>query len=172
MARQKQGITRCPSRLGKTTHGNTNEPKCRSEDGTPDIAAARETACGDPIRDNAPMGTVLLDQVETDYGQFDLGWDVPFGFDGNFDRFFAGQLNGLVRAADSNGVYLALARRSGGSRVRIELLEHAAGSASETWEDIVEVSVVVPERSHLGGPRGPARTGSPCPFPPDGTACA
>jgi len=35
---------------------------------------------------------VLLDQIiETDYGQFDLVWSQSGGFDGNFDRFFAGQ---------------------------------------------------------------------------------
>lgn len=95
-----------------------------------------------------PMGTVLLDQViETDYGQFDLVWNVPFGFDGDFDRFFAGQLNGVVGAADADGVYLNLARRSGGSRVRIELLEQAPRSGVEPWEDVVEVPVVVPEGS-------------------------
>ncbi len=92
------------------------------------------------------MATVLLDQViDTDYGQFDLGWSVPFGFDGDFDRFFEGQVNGLVGAADANGVYLNLARRSGGSEVRIELAERAPDLHLGTWEDVVEVSVTVPE---------------------------
>lgn len=98
------------------------------------------------IRQNLVMGTVLLDQViQTDYGQFDLGWNLPFGFDGDFDRFFSGQLNGLVGAADTSGVYINLARRSGGSQVRIELLESSPGFAADTWEDVVEVSVAVPE---------------------------
>jgi len=92
------------------------------------------------------MGTMLLDQViETHYGQFDLGWTLPFGFDGDFDRFFSGQVNGLVGAADATGVYINLARRSGGSQVRIELLEHPPGPGRDTWEDVVEVSVTVPE---------------------------
>ncbi|MEW1953345.1 hypothetical protein [Terrabacter sp. NPDC080008] len=92
------------------------------------------------------MPTVLLNRVvHTDYGQLDVGWRFPFGFDGDFDRFFEGQLNGLVGAADANGVYLNLARRSGGSRVRIELVEHAPDPHLETWEDVVEVSVTIPE---------------------------
>ncbi len=63
------------------------------------------------------MDQVLLDEViRTDYGQFDLVWsDDAVGFDGDFDRFFHGQNNGLVGAADGEGVYLNLARRSGGS---------------------------------------------------------
>ncbi len=94
------------------------------------------------------MPTVLLDRVvHTDYGQLDLGWRLPFGFDGDFDRFFEGQLNGLVGAADANGIYLNLARRSGGSGVRIELVEHAPDPLLETWEDVVEVSVTIPEGS-------------------------
>lgn len=43
------------------------------------------------------MVTVLLDQViYTDYGQFDLVWDDSSGFDGDFDRVFHGQVNGLA----------------------------------------------------------------------------
>jgi hypothetical protein len=103
------------------------------------------------------MGTVLLDEViETDYGQFDLGWARSFGFDGDFDRFFEGQLNGLVGAADPSGVYLNLARRSGGSKVRIELLDHPQGPRPDIWQDIVEVSVDVPEGS---APRWSSWTG-------------
>lgn len=91
------------------------------------------------------MGTVLLDQViATDYGQLDLGWSAAFGFDGDFDRFFAGQVNGLVGAGDDTGVYLNLARRSGGSRVRIELLERVPEHLHEGWEDVVQVSVAIP----------------------------
>lgn len=92
------------------------------------------------------MPTVLLHRVlHTDYGQFDLGWSVPFGFDGDVDRFFEGQDNGLVGAADANGVYLNLARRSGGSEVRIELVGQAPDPHLETWEDVVEVSVTIPD---------------------------
>lgn len=54
---------------------------------------------------------VLLDEViETDYGQFDVVWSEGLGFDGDFDRFFAGQVNGLVGAASGEGVYSNLAR--------------------------------------------------------------
>ena len=43
------------------------------------------------------MRKLLLDQVVgTDYGQFDLVWTQDGGFDGDFDRVFAGQVNGLV----------------------------------------------------------------------------
>lgn len=89
------------------------------------------------------MEQVLLDQVvDTDYGQFDLTWDVEGGFDGAFERFFSGQVNGLVGAADPSGVYLNLARRSGGSPVRI-ILTDAPPAADDSWEDVVEVSTSV-----------------------------
>jgi hypothetical protein len=91
------------------------------------------------------MGYVLLDRlIETHYGQFDLLWGDVIGFDGTFDRFFAGQSNGLVGAASGQGLYLNLARRSGGSPVRIVLHDDAPAPASEQWEDIVEVSFTVP----------------------------
>ena len=98
------------------------------------------------IRQTLAMGTVLLDQlVATDYGQLDLGWTDAFGFDGEFDRFFAGQVNGVAGAADDTGVYVNLARRSGGSWVRIELVEQVPAPRPEEWEDVVEVSVTIPE---------------------------
>ena len=107
-----------------------------------------------PLRTPQPLATIrfvtLLDEVvQTDYGQFDLVWAAaPGGFDGNFDRFFAGQVNGLVGAADPGGLYLHFARRSGGSRVRIELLSQEPQLHDEDpWEDLVEVSVTVPEGS-------------------------
>jgi hypothetical protein len=44
---------------------------------------------------------VLIDQtIYTDYGQLDLVWSEAGGFDGDFDRFFAGQVNGLVELDD------------------------------------------------------------------------
>ncbi len=90
------------------------------------------------------MERVLLDQViETDYGQFDLIWHEEGGFDGEFERFFSGQTNGLVGAADPSGVYLNLARRSGGSPVRIVLTD-GPPNVDGSWEDVVEVSTTVP----------------------------
>ena len=87
----------------------------------------------------------LLDHViETDYGQFDLVWREDAGFDGDFDRVFAGQVNGLARAAQPGGLYLKLGRRSGGSQIRIELGD-GEPAVTEEWEDIVEVSVDVRE---------------------------
>lgn len=63
---------------------------------------------------------VLLDQViQTDYGQYDLVWGEDGFFDGDFDRSYQGQINGLVGAANPQGVHVNLARRSGGSPVRI-----------------------------------------------------
>lgn len=89
---------------------------------------------------------MLLDEViQTDYGQLDLTWSYDGGFDGDWDRYFAGQTNGLVGAADLHGIYLNLARRSGGSPVRVVLLDAAPGDPGGEWEDVVEVSTVVPE---------------------------
>jgi hypothetical protein len=90
------------------------------------------------------MDKTLLDEViRTDYGQFDLVWAEPGGFDGDFDRLFQGQVNGLVGAADPNGVYINLARRSGGSPVRL-VLRDGPPETDESFQDIVEVSVEVP----------------------------
>ena len=94
------------------------------------------------------MTRVLFDGVvSTDYGQLDLLWGDGVGFDGDFDRSFAGQVNGLAGAASGDGLYLNLARRSGGSSVRIALEDKAPGPPDEQWEDVVEVSVTVPAGS-------------------------
>lgn len=95
---------------------------------------------------------VLMDEVvETDYGQLDVVWgDDDAGFDGDWDRFFAGQVNGLAGAADPNGLYLNLARRSGGSQVRIEVHQDEPDPGEE-WEDVVEVSITVPDSSEAVG---------------------
>jgi hypothetical protein len=95
------------------------------------------------------METVLLDQVIfTDYGQFDLTWSEDgVGFDGDFDRFFAGQDNGSVGAGDLGGVYVHFARRSGGSPVRIVRVEDSRSQEDVSWEDVVEVSVIIPDGS-------------------------
>jgi hypothetical protein len=96
------------------------------------------------------MERVLLDEViSTDYGQFDLIWDDGAGFDGDLDRFFRGQDNGLVGAADRGEVCLNLARRSGGSPVRIVLVDTAPGKPDPSWEDVVEVSITVAEASNV-----------------------
>lgn len=91
------------------------------------------------------MDVLLADEIiDTDYGQLDLVWSDDGGFDGDADRFFASQVNGLVGAGDPNGVYLNLGRRSGGSHVRIALLTTEPADPGEQWEDVVEVSVVIP----------------------------
>lgn len=66
------------------------------------------------------------------------------GFDGDLDRFFDSQSNGLVGAASGEGVYLNLARRSGGSRVRIVLADAEPSLPDSDFSDVVEVSVEVP----------------------------
>ena len=90
------------------------------------------------------MPEVIFDGVvDTDYGQLDLVWHADGGFDGDWDRFFDGQVNGLAGAASGDAVYVNLARRSGGSSVRI--VRHDAEPAiSPTAEDVVEVSVTIP----------------------------
>ncbi|WP_162943814.1 hypothetical protein [Arthrobacter celericrescens] len=96
------------------------------------------------------MERLLLDQiVETDYGQFDLVWSESGGFDGNFDRFFAGQVIGLVGASDPHGVYINLARRSGGSPVSIVLMDAPPADDEASWEDVVEVSFIFPRGHEL-----------------------
>lgn len=90
------------------------------------------------------MDRVLLDDVvRTDYGQFDVVWS-GVGFDGDFDKYFHGQTNGIVGAASGDGVYINLARRSGGSRVRIALTEAEPPLPDDDFGDVVEVSVEVP----------------------------
>ncbi|MEK0155982.1 hypothetical protein [Arthrobacter oryzae] len=96
------------------------------------------------------MERVLLDQViETDYGQLDLAWGEDGFFDGDFDRSYHGQVNGLVGAAHPRGVHVNLARRSGGSPVRMVLLDAPPGSDDGQWEDVVEVSITLPEGQEM-----------------------
>lgn len=88
---------------------------------------------------------VLMDEVvETDYGQLDLWFDAvdEADLDGDLDKTFVGQLNGLVGAAVPGHVYVSLARQSGGSPVRVEAWD-TEPPMTEDWEDIVEVSTVV-----------------------------
>jgi hypothetical protein len=96
------------------------------------------------------MERLLLDEIiYTDYGQFDLTWSGS-GFDGDFDKFFEGQVNGLVGGADRDGVYLNLARRSGGSRVRTRHVDAEPPLPGPDFDDVVEVPVVVPEGADVG----------------------
>jgi hypothetical protein len=89
---------------------------------------------------------VLLDQViATDYGQLDLMWGEDGCFDGDYDRSYHGQINGLVGAANPDGVHVNLARRSGGSPVLIVLRDGPPDVADGQWEDVVEVSTTLPE---------------------------
>ena len=100
----------------------------------------------DGARDGAAPRILLDEHIDTDYGQFDIVYDEDGGFDGDVDRFFAGQVNGLVGAADPHGVYIHLARRYGGSRLKIVLHATAPQVGDEaSWEDVVEVSTSVPE---------------------------
>ncbi|PPG31531.1 hypothetical protein C5E10_11325 [Pseudoclavibacter sp. RFBG4] len=86
--------------------------------------------------------TVLLDQVVmTDYGLFYLTWEA-FDYDGDLAPHFAGQQNGWVGAALPGMLFVCLARRAGGSAVKIELLE-ARPQLDATGEDCVEVSVTL-----------------------------
>ncbi|GGL13159.1 hypothetical protein [Mangrovihabitans endophyticus] len=97
------------------------------------------------------MTRLLFDGVvRTDYGQFDLVWGEGAGFDGDFDRFFANQVNGLVGAAAPGGLYLHFARRSGGSRLTIRRTDAAPPLPAPRYEDIVEVSVVIPAGARVG----------------------
>ena len=92
---------------------------------------------------------VLLDQtIGTDYGHFSLEWGENF-WDGDADRAFAGQLNGWVAAAIPGLIHVVLARRSGGSSVRIESFEDEP-AADTSWEDCVEVSLEVPSGATVG----------------------
>jgi len=110
----------------------------RASRGRPAVSAPKWPA-------GAPAAMVLLEaEVDTDYGQFELIFDGGDGFGGDFDVVFQGQVNGLVGAASPMGLYFNLGRRSGGSWIRIELLDEAPGEADEMWEDVVEVSSLVP----------------------------
>ena len=89
---------------------------------------------------------MLLDSVvHTDHGILDLLWEADGYWDGNIDLFFAGQTNGLVGASNPRGVFVSLARMSGGSRVTVQLHDDKPELDTDAWEDVVEVSTIVPE---------------------------
>lgn len=86
---------------------------------------------------------VLLDQtIGTDYGQL-LLFCGDYLWDGELNSLFGGQLNGWAGAATPGLVHIVLARRSGGSSVRIEFSDEEPPSDA-SWEDSVEVSLEVP----------------------------
>jgi hypothetical protein len=85
---------------------------------------------------------LLNEVVNTDYGQLTLEWGEDI-WDGDVGRFFNDQQNGFVGASDPDNVVIVLARRSGGSAVRIVLYTSEPPSHEE-WEDVVEVSVQLP----------------------------
>lgn len=95
------------------------------------------------------MRQLLLDTiVKTDYGQFDLVWGEGSGFEGEWDPYFEGQVNGLAGAA-SDGVYASFGRRSGGSQVTISLCDEPPALPTAEWEDVVEVSLTIPADQEL-----------------------
>lgn len=110
-----------------------------------------ELALAEPLRTYcSAMPRLLMDEiVETDYGQLDLVWHEDGGFDGDAERYFKGQVNGLVGGGDAKGVYLHLGRRSGGSQVQVVLLSSPPGEPEQSWEDVVEVPLTIPPQSHV-----------------------
>jgi hypothetical protein len=83
---------------------------------------------------------VLLDQViDTDYGQLDLVWDEEAGFDGDWDRSFAAQVNGLAGAGEDGG---ALDLPPGAYRVRVGARGRDAGAEDELADDVVDFYVI------------------------------
>lgn len=56
-------------------------------------------------------------------------------------------MNGLVGAGDPHGVYLNLARRSGGSHLQLVLRDAEPPTPADSGEDVVEVSVTIPHGS-------------------------
>lgn len=89
---------------------------------------------------------VLLDRIiRSDYGQFDLllAPDAR-GYDGDIKKFFGGQSNGLMGAASDDGsLYLFLGTWQDTS-MRIVLLDGEPPAEPGAWDDIVEVSAIVP----------------------------
>lgn len=109
--------------------------------------------------------TLFDDVVHTSYGQYDLVWTPEGGFDGDADAFFADQANGLVGASSPHGVYAHLSRWGGGSAVRIELLD-AEPPLDDEWEDVVEVSTVVPAGASPAWSSWAGESGGPLDLPP------
>jgi hypothetical protein len=94
------------------------------------------------------MVSVLMDSVLfTDYGEFTV-LQGRESFDGNAERFFADQINGWVGAGVPGVIHVVMARRSGGSGIRIELWENEPPPGN--WEDVVEVSATFQPGEPIG----------------------
>lgn len=92
------------------------------------------------------MNRVLLSAaIHTDYGQFSISWRGDlFSFDGETEKWFSGQKNGLLGASEPSGLVFILAHRLSSSQVDIHLLDREPqGSIDNRWEDVVEVSTTV-----------------------------
>ena len=110
------------------------------------------------------MAAVILDQtINTDYGQFSLEWGENL-WDGDVDRFFAGQQNGWVAAAVPDVAHVVLARRSGGSSVRVELGTDEPVLES-SWEDVVEVTIVIADGASVRWAAWGGMDGAPLAIP-------
>ncbi|MDQ0643488.1 hypothetical protein [Microbacterium murale] len=110
------------------------------------------------------MISVLLDDViYTDYGQFTIVSNAG-SFDGDAARFFAGQANGWVGADVPGTLHVVLGRRSGGSRVRIELSTDEP--QLERSQDIVEGSVTFQPDTPVAWEAWAAETSGPLAIPP------
>lgn len=89
---------------------------------------------------------VLLDRdISTDYGLFEIVWHDGTVSD-DTDAVFSRQVNGIVGAASSKGVYMHFGQRSGATRVHMVLSGRSPGDIrlESEWEDVVEVSFTVP----------------------------
>jgi hypothetical protein len=114
------------------------------------------------------MPDVLLDQVVfTDYGQFSLEWGEDM-WDGDADRFFASQENGWVAAAVADVVHVIMARRYGGSSVRVESWADEP-ELEPGWEDCVEVSLAIPTGAEARWATWAGEDGGPLDLP-EGTS--
>jgi hypothetical protein len=111
------------------------------------------------------MSEELLNRlVDTDYGQLTLDWGEDL-WDGDADRFFKDQHNGLVGAAVSGTVVIMLARWSSGSAVRI-VLEASEPRTNADWEDVVETSFDLPPGRLMRWSTWGGGSGGPLSVPP------
>ncbi|MBW8792604.1 MAG: hypothetical protein JF597_03125 [Streptomyces sp.] len=88
--------------------------------------------------------------VDTDFGQFDLLWgdetDYLVGCPVDWDD---GHVNGFVGAGNPHGLHLCMARPHGASPVVIELHAEEPAVPPPSFEDVVEVSIVIPPEARV-----------------------